>query len=335
MEKILEVRDLKTYFYSDEGVVKAVDGVDFTVYKGKSLGIVGESGCGKSVTAQSVMQIVPSPPGKIVGGEILYYKGDEVIDIAKLKPDSRAMRAIRGSEIAIIFQEPMNSLSPVHTVGNQIMEAILLHQRVSKKEAKERAIEMLRMVRVPRPDEVVDEYPHQLSGGMRQRAMIALALCCEPSLLIADEPTTALDVTVQAQILALIKDLQDELGMGLMLITHDLGVVAQTADFVAVMYLGKIVEYGTVYDVFSDPLHPYTRALFASIPTLEDTKKLQPIKGSVPDPYAVITGCPFKDRCTERTDKCDIDKVPDLVEAEDGHKVRCFLYDKGQGGWSG
>lgn len=326
MEKLLEVKNLKTHFHLEEGIVKAVDGVDFTVYKGKSLGIVGESGCGKSVTSQSVMRIVPNPPGKIVDGEILFHKGDEVIDIAKLKSNGRLMRSLRGSEIAMIFQEPMNSFSPVHTIGSQIMEVIRLHQNVSKHEARERAIEMLAKVRIPRPEEIVDEYPHQLSGGMRQRAMIALALSCEPSLLIADEPTTALDVTVQAQILELINELQSDFGMGLMLITHDLGVVSQTADYVAVVYLGRVVEYGTVEDVFNNPLHPYTQALFASIPKLEGNAKLSPIRGSVPDPFSIIKGCPFKDRCDKYMEgECD-KEVPNLIEVENGHKARCIHY---------
>jgi peptide/nickel transport system ATP-binding protein len=329
MEKLLEVNNLKTYFHLDEGTVKAVDGVDFDIYKGKTLGIVGESGCGKSVTSQSVMRIVPSPPGEIMDGEILYHQGDEVIDIAKLKADSREMRALRGSEIAMIFQEPMNSFSPVHTIGSQIIEAIRLHQNLSKDEAREKAISLLDKVRIPRPAEIVDEYPHQLSGGMRQRAMIALALSCEPALLIADEPTTALDVTVQAQILELINDLQEDMGMGMMLITHDLGVVAQTADYVAVVYLGRVVEHGSIEDVFNNPLHPYTRALFASIPKLEGNAKLNPIRGSVPDPFTVIHGCPFKDRCNQYIEgECD-KEVPPLIEVEPEHQARCVLYKEG------
>jgi peptide/nickel transport system ATP-binding protein len=332
MEKTLEVSNLKVQFNLDEGTVKAVDGMDFSIYSGKCLGIVGESGCGKSVTAQSIMQIVPTPPGKIVDGKIIYqYKDGNTIDIASLKPSSKKMRSIRGKEISMVFQEPMNSLSPVHSIGDQIGEVVQLHQKVDKREGKKRAVAILKRVRIPRPEVVVDEYPHQLSGGMRQRVMIALALSCEPSLLIADEPTTALDVTVQAQILELINDLQNDFGMSLMLITHDLGVIAQNADHVAVVYLGKIVEYGSVMEVFNNPLHPYTRALFASIPSLEGTERLHPITGSVPDPYAVIRGCPFRERCSEQVEMCSLDDVPNLVDYEGTHKVRCFLYDDGRG----
>jgi len=323
-EELLDVRGLKTHFFLEEGTVKAVDGVDFKVFRGQSLGIVGESGCGKSVTALSIMQLLPVPPGRIVGGEIWYHHNGTAVDLATLRPNSKRMRSIRGAEIAMIFQEPMNSLSPVHSIGVQIIEAIRLHHKMGRREAKERTIEMLRKVKIPRPDLVVNEYPHHLSGGMRQRAMIAVALSCDPALLIADEPTTALDVTVQAQILKLISELQEELGTGLMLITHDLGVIAQTVDQVAVVYLGKVVEYGAVVSVFKRPLHPYTRALFNSIPKLEGRQRLRPIQGSVPDPYKVIVGCPFRDRCTERRPRCESDEVPELVEVESGHLVRCF-----------
>jgi oligopeptide/dipeptide ABC transporter ATP-binding protein len=326
MEKILEVRNLKTYFYMGDGVVRAVDGVDFPVYRGKCLGIVGESGCGKSVTAQSIMRIVPSPPGRIVDGEILLRKNGSWLDLARPKASDRLVRSVRGKDITMIFQEPMTSLSPVHTVESQITESIRLHQGASKKEARDIALEMLEKVRIPRPEAVLREYPYQLSGGMRQRAMIALALSCNPKLLIADEPTTALDVTVQASILKLIKELQDDFGMGLILITHNLGVIAQTADFVAVYYLGIIVEYGEVYDVFEKPLHPYTRALFSSIPRLEGTTRLAPIKGSVPDPYAIIRGCPFRNRCSEAIKPCWSDDVPALEERGANHTARCYLY---------
>jgi peptide/nickel transport system ATP-binding protein len=326
MEPLIEVSGLKTHFFLDDGIVKAVNGVDFAISRGESLGVVGESGCGKSVTAYSMMRLVPEPPGKIVGGKIVYHTADGSVDIAQLANNSRAMRDLRGNEIAMIFQEPMNSLSPVHTIGNQIGESIRLHRPMGKKEARDLAVEMLQHVKIPRPGQVVDDYPHQLSGGMRQRAMIALALCCNPSLLIADEPTTALDVTVQAQILRLIRDLQQESNMGLMLITHNLGVVAQTVDKVAVVYLGRVVEYGPVVSVFQHPLHPYTRALFSSIPKPEGTTSLHPIRGSVPDPYERIRGCPFRDRCEESIESCESVRVPALREDKSGHSVRCYLY---------
>ena len=327
MEALLEIADLKTHFFLEDGVVKAVNGVDLVLPRGRSLGIVGESGCGKSVTAQSVMRIVPEPPGRIVSGQIRYRFSDgRVVDIGALRSGSRAMRRIRGAEISMIFQEPMNSLSPVHTIGNQIVEAIRLHRNVGKREAWELAVEMLDRVRISRPSDVADDYPYHLSGGMRQRAMIALALSCNPALLIADEPTTALDMTVQAQILRLIQDLRDEFEMGLMLITHNLGVVAQTVDDVAVFYLGRVMEYGNVVDVFKHPLHPYTRALFKSIPRPEGTERLFPIHGSVPDPYEKVAGCPFRARCEEASPKCIEDAVPELIDAGGGHMVRCFLH---------
>ena len=265
---LLDIRDLKTYFYTDDGVVRAVDGVSLSIAPEKTLGLVGESGCGKSITAFSTMRLIPSPPGKIEHGQILFHKDPESdpIDLTQLNPTGTQMRDIRGNDIAMIFQEPMTSLSPVHTVGNQIAEAIRLHQNADKKEARERAIDTLNKVRLPRPDRQVDAYPHELSGGMRQRAMIAMALSCNPSLLIADEPTTALDVTVQAQILDLMRHLQSDIGMAIMLITHDLGVVASMADYVAVMYLGKIVEYADTRTVFKNPRHPYTMGLLNSIP---------------------------------------------------------------------
>jgi oligopeptide/dipeptide ABC transporter ATP-binding protein len=326
---ILDVRDLRTYFYLDEGVVKAVDGVDFTLRAGQSLGIVGESGCGKSVTAQSIMQIVPSP-GRIVSGRIRYQGSGEPVDIAELKPDGRRMRSIRGKEITMIFQEPMNSLSPVHTIGSQIVESVRLHEGVGRFEAEERTTEMLAKVRIPRPREALHRYPYELSGGMRQRAMIALALICNPVLLIADEPTTALDVTVQAQILRLIRDLQREFETALILITHDLGIVAQTVDRVAVVYLGKVVEYGSLRQVFKNPLHPYTQALFDSVPTLDTEAALKPIAGSVPDPYETIHGCPFRDRCTQAIAVCRLEEIPGMIEVEEGHTVRCYRYGEGE-----
>ncbi len=324
-QPLLDVRNLKTHFFTDDGVVKAVDGVDLSIQKGESLGVVGESGCGKSVTAQSIMQIVPSPPGRIVEGKILFHTGKGAVDVTSLKPNGKEMRSIRGKEVSMIFQEPMNSLSPVHTIGSQIAEGIRIHQKISRADARQRTIEMLEKVRIPRPAEVFDEYTYQLSGGMRQRAMIALSLACGPALLIADEPTTALDVTVQAQILRLIRDLQQDFGMGLMLITHDLGVIAQTVDLVAVVYLGKVVEYGTLKEVFLEPQHPYTKALFASIPRIEEEHSLKPISGSVPDPYSKIPGCPFAGRCVHVHDRCK-SEVPALVPGDGEHSVRCFLH---------
>ncbi|MFZ1755755.1 MAG: ABC transporter ATP-binding protein, partial [Caldilineaceae bacterium] len=294
---LLEVKGLKTHFFLQQGVVRAVEDVDFTVHKGQTVGIVGESGCGKSVMARSVMSIVP-PPGRIVEGDILFHldRGDgskEVVNMATIDPMGDKARSIRGFEISMVFQEPMTSLSPVHTVGDQIMEAILLHQDVTKEEARQIAIDTLRQVGMPDPERIVDRYPHQLSGGMRQRAMIAMALSCRPSLLIADEPTTALDVTTQAQILTLMTDLQEELGMAIIFITHDLGVIAQMADYVVVMYLGEVVEMADVDTIFYDPKHPYTRSLLRSIPMLgrrsaeHKTSRLTAIRGTVPDPYSI------------------------------------------------
>jgi len=333
---LLEVRNLKTYFFLDEGTVRAVDGVDFEVKWGRTLGVVGESGCGKSVTAQSILRIVP-PPGRIVEGEILFHRTlhaggsstmTEVVDLAKLNPKGRKIRSIRGAEIAMVFQEPMTSLSPVHTIGDQIMEAIILHQKVDKAEARERAIEMLKMVNMPKPQQTIDSYPHQLSGGMRQRAMIAMALSCHPRLLIADEPTTALDVTTEAQILELMQDLQQRLGMAIMYITHDLGVIAEMAEEVIVMYLGKVVERADVDSIFYDPWHPYTRALLKSIPRIgcKARQRLESIKGVVPDPYAIPRGCPFHPRCSDfMPGLCDQEE-PSYVRVKPDHLVRCHLY---------
>lgn len=330
MAKLIEVKNLRTSFYTEDGVVKAVDGVDFTIDRQKTLGIVGESGCGKSITSLSIMGLIPSPPGRIEqGSEILYYRkeGEKPIDLTQLDPKGKAYRSIRGNEIAMIFQEPMTSLNPVYTIGNQIIEAVMLHQNVSKKEARDRAIAMLEAVGIPLPDQRVDEYPHQLSGGMRQRVMIAMALSCNPTLLVADEPTTALDVTIQAQILELMKELQEQFHMSIMMITHNLGVVAETADDIAVMYMGKVVEYTDVYSLFRDPLHPYTQGLLASIPALTGEKKrLVPIKGMVPDPFNVPPGCPFEPRCPHAMDICR-EKMPPLNEARKGHKTACWLYE--------
>ncbi|MCF7889598.1 ABC transporter ATP-binding protein [Candidatus Bipolaricaulota bacterium] len=323
---LIELNDLKTYFYTEDGVVKAVDGVSFDIDKQQTLGVVGESGCGKSVTALSIMGLVPMPPGRIEGGEILYHRNGESLDLASLDPKGKKMRSIRGNEIAMIFQEPMTSLNPVFTIGNQIMEAITLHQDVGKKEAKTLAIQMLEEVGIPLPAQRVDEYPHQLSGGMRQRAMIAMALSCNPTMLIADEPTTALDVTIQAQILELMGDLQDEFDTSIMFITHDLGVIAEITSYVVVMYLGKIVESGEVHEIYHNPTMPYTQGLMESIPSLDvDKGRLEPIKGVVPDPYDVPDGCPFNNRCPHVMDICKKEDPP-LEEVVEGHKSSCWLH---------
>ena len=335
---LLEVNGLKTYFPLEEGTVRAVDGADFTIEKGKTLAVVGESGCGKSVTAQSILRIVPRP-GRIIEGELIYYRYSEdkasfamadVIDLTKLDPRGPEIRAIRGNEIAMVFQEPMTSLSPVHTMGNQIMESIMLHQHVSKAEARERAIHQLERVGMPRPSATVDSYPFELSGGMRQRGMIAMALSCHPNLLIADEPTTALDVTTEAQILDLMRQLQEDLGMAIMYITHDLGVVAEMADAAVVMYLGKVVEEADVDSLFYNALHPYTQALLRSIPRITEnrTQWLEAIKGMVPDPYHLPSGCPFHPRCIHAGPEC-ADMDPPWIEAEAGHWVRCTRYGEG------
>jgi peptide/nickel transport system ATP-binding protein len=336
-DRLLSVRNLKTYFPQDEGTVKAVDGVSFDLSPGATLGIVGESGCGKSVMARSILRIVDRP-GRIVEGEIQFRRpatdgvarGSRLVDLTKLEPNSPDMRAIRGAEIALIFQEPMSSFSPVHTVGNQIIEAILLHQPVGRREARAKAIEMLRRVGVSSPEERVNQLANQLSGGLRQRAMIAMALSCgPPTLLIADEPTTALDVTTQTQILELMRQLQQEDGMAIMLITHDLGVVAELATDVAVMYLGRVVEQAPVDAIFHDPRHPYTRALLRSIPRMRSRsrERLSPIAGVVPHPYDRPTGCPFHPRCPDfMAGTCD-QRAPSLRPVGDQHTVSCFLYE--------
>ena len=318
MGKLLEVKDLKTYFFLDEGVAKAVDGVSFQVDKGETLGLVGESGCGKSVSALSIMRLIPDPPGKIVGGQII-MGGKNVLEL-----DEKQVRDIRGNEVSMIFQEPMTSLNPVFTCGSQIEEAVILHQKVSKKEARQKAIEMLRLVGIPAPEQRVREYPHQLSGGMRQRVMIAMALSCNPSLLLADEPTTALDVTIQAQILELLERLQRELNMAVIMITHDLGVIAEVASRVAVMYAGKIVEYAGVQDIFNTPRHPYTQGLLKSIPKLTEFRdRLAVIPGMVPNPLAFPQGCKFHPRCSRVIGECR-KAEPDLRELVPDHWVRCF-----------
>ncbi|MCS7241775.1 ABC transporter ATP-binding protein [Candidatus Caldatribacterium sp.] len=324
---LLRVQGLRTYFYTDDGIVRAVDGVDLVVHQGKVLGIIGETGSGKTVLALSIMRLV-QPPGRIVEGHIFYaQENGKEVDLALLDPKGRAIREIRGKHIAMIFQEPMVSLNPVYTIGEQIIENILIHQRVALREARDIAIRMLERVGIPEPEKRIDDYPHCLSGGMRQRAMIAMALVCQPKLLIADEPTTALDVTVQAQILELLKDLQRQMGMAIMIITHNLGVIAEIADFVGVMYLGKIMEYAPLEELFENPLHPYTRDLFKSIPYCarkRDKRKLEVIKGDVPDPYARIEGCPYASRCSQVARECFED--PPVVEKGDGHLVRCWLH---------
>ncbi len=325
---LIEVRDLKTYFYTEDGVVRAVDGVDFTIEPEKTLGVVGESGCGKTVAALSVMGLIQIPPGKIETGEILYHRDGKVTELTGLNPKGREYRSIRGNEIAMIFQEPMTSLNPVYTIGNQIMEAIILHQHLKKKEARKKAIEMLHAVGIPVPEQRVDEYPHQLSGGMRQRAMIAMALSCNPSLLIADEPTTALDVTIEAQVLDLMNGLRENFNTAIQFITHDLGVIAQMADDVVIMYLGKIVESATASEIFHNTKHPYTQGLMNSIPSLATTKKerLIPIKGVVPDPFEVPEGCGFEPRCPQAMEICKT-KIPPLKEVASCHLAACWLYE--------
>jgi oligopeptide/dipeptide ABC transporter ATP-binding protein len=317
-ENILEVRNLVTKFQTDEGEVTAVDNVSFSLKKGQTLGIVGESGCGKSVTSLSIMRLIPTPPGRIASGEILFHNQD------LLKLPLSEMRKIRGNKISMIFQEPMTSLNPVFTIGNQIREAILLHQKISKKEAHEKAIEMLKLVGIPAPEKRINDYPHQLSGGMRQRVMIAMALSCNPEVLIADEPTTALDVTIQAQILELIKSLSQSFGMSLILITHDLGVMAEMADEVLVMYAGRVVEKANVKELFQNPRHPYTRGLLNSIPSLVERKKrLEVIPGIVPSLSKLPQGCRFQTRCAFATNECK-EKEPELRALNEGHGFACI-----------
>jgi oligopeptide/dipeptide ABC transporter ATP-binding protein len=320
MADLIQVKNLQTSFFTPEGEVRAIDGVSFEIGEGKTLGLVGESGCGKSVTSLSIMRLIPSPPGKIVGGEII-YRGR---DLLKLRNEE--MRKIRGNEISMIFQEPMTSLNPVFTVGNQIGEAIRLHQGLGKRETRAKTIDMLRLVKIADSASRVDSYPHQLSGGMRQRVMIAMALSCNPSLLIADEPTTALDVTIQAQILELMKELQQKIGMALLLITHDLGVVAEQADNVAIMYAGKIVERASTEAIFNKPLHPYTVGLLNSLPSAAGEKKqrLDAIPGVVPSPLHLPSGCRFRDRCPRAADIC-AQTEPLLEEKDPGHTAACHF----------
>lgn len=335
---ILQVKDLHTHFFTESGVTRALSGVDFTLRRGEVLGIVGESGCGKSVTAQCIMNMVPSR-GRIMGGEITYYRGSgaggptEAITITKLNPRGREMRTIRGNEIAMIFQEPMTSLNPLFTVGSHLLEAITLHQNVTKQVAREVAEDALAKVHLPEPHRIFDSYPHQLSGGQRQRVMIAIALSCNPTLLIADEPTTALDVTTQAQILDLMQELQEATAMSIIFITHDLGVVAEMCNEVAVMYLGKVVEKTDVDAAFYAPKHPYTKALLRSIPRLdtEGRQRLEVIRGNVPDPSVVPLGCPFHPRCPEVLPGICNRIEPTMIAvngATNNRGVRCLLYDE-------
>ncbi|AST00535.1 MULTISPECIES: ABC transporter ATP-binding protein [Geobacillus] len=317
---LLEVHGLRTSFFTDDGEIPAVDGVDFFIREGEVLGIVGESGCGKSVTSLSIMGLLPKGIGKVVGGEIL-FKGENLVEASE-----RRMKQIRGNEIAMIFQEPMTSLNPLFTIGNQLVEAIRIHTKIGKKEARARAAEMLKLVGLPRAAQLLDEYPHQLSGGMRQRVMIAMAMLCRPALLIADEPTTALDVTIQAQILALMKQLNQTFGTAVMMITHDLGVVAELCDRVIVMYAGQIVEEGSVRDIFRNPKHPYTIGLIRSIPDIRGKKeRLYSIPGQVPKPGAIRRGCRFADRCEWVVDRCRHEDPLLYETSEQGHRARCFL----------
>lgn len=329
-DPILEIKDLQTYFFLEKSTVRSVDGVNLTLPRQSTLGLVGESGCGKSVLSMSIMRLIPSPPGKIVGGHINLHRklNNEIVDIASLDAKGSEMRRIRGGEIAIVFQEPMMSLNPLYTVGDQIAEVVELHQKMTHKEALDRAFEMLTKVQISAPKQRLHEYPHQLSGGMRQRVMIALALSCNPSILIADEPTTALDVTVQSQILDLMNKLQEDVGASIIIITHNLGVVSQMADQVAVMYLGKIVEYAETSELYHHPLHPYTKGLLNSVPVLgRKHQQLEPIKGMVPMPTDVIPGCAFAPRCPHAMKICH-EKQPTLREVSPGHTTACWLYEE-------
>lgn len=320
---VLDVKELRTSFISSDGEIPAVDNISFAVNKGEILGIVGESGCGKSVTSLSIMKLIPQPPGKIVGGEIL-LNGEDLVPATE-----KRMRQIRGNDIAMIFQEPMTSLNPLFTIGNQLVEGIILHKKVSKKAAFKIGVEMLKLVGLPRAEQVMKEFPHQLSGGMRQRVMIAMALSCDPKLLIADEPTTALDVTIQAQILSLMKDLNKKLDTAIIMITHDLGVVAEVCQRVLVMYAGKVVEEASVSEIFKNPKHPYTIGLLQSVPDVREKKeRLYSIPGNVPRPGTITTGCRFAARCDKVQERC-LTEDPELYKQGDGHYVRCFLHASG------
>ncbi|MFD4819468.1 ABC transporter ATP-binding protein [Peribacillus butanolivorans] len=318
--KLLEISNLKTYFFSDKGPVPAVNGVDLYINKGETLGVVGESGCGKSVTSLSIMRLLTDTPGKVVDGSIR-FEGKDLLSLSE-----NEIREVRGNEIAMIFQEPMTSLNPVYKIGQQIGEAVQLHLKYDKKKAREHVIKMLKLVGIPRAEEIIDEFPYQLSGGMRQRIMIAMAMSCDPTLLIADEPTTALDVTIQAQILELMRKLKEEKGTAIMLITHDLGVVAEMCDRVVVMYAGKVVEEADVLEIFENPKHPYTKGLLNSVPKMgQKTNRLESIPGNVPIPTNMPKGCKFAPRCSQAMDICQ-EQNPDLLQIEEGHQCRCFLY---------
>ena len=327
---LLEVKDLKTHFFTENGIVRAVDGVSFTIERGKTVGLLGESGCGKSVTGYSILHLI-NTPGRIVGGEILLHRqrgGEAVINLLSYGTRSEEIRRIRGSEIAMIFQEPMTSLDPLFTVGNQISEAILVHEKISKRAALDRAVELLEKVRLPQPRQLLDRYPHQLSGGMRQRMMIAMALVGPPSLLIADEPTTALDVTTEGQILDLLHSLQAEFNMAMLFITHDLGVISEMAEEVIVMYLGRVVEKTDIQSLFDAPRHPYTQALLESIPKIGEKSAgpLKVIEGMVPSPFDIPSGCPFHPRCGHFMQGVCNTAYPALIELDETHQARCFLY---------
>ena len=321
---ILEIKNLKTHFFTERGIVRAVDDVSFSVDRGEALGIVGESGCGKSVTAMSILRLIPEPPGRIVEGSILLESEKGKIDLARIP--ERELRDIRGRRIAMIFQEPMTALNPVFTIGNQISEALLAHKKILKEEALNRSVELLKMVGIPAPEKRYKNYPHELSGGMRQRVMIAMALAFDPEVLIADEPTTALDVTIQAQILDLLTDLKERIGMALILITHDMGVIAESVRRVAVMYAGKIVETAPVLEIFKNPLHPYTKGLLKAIPPLKKQptgSRLSTIPGVVPELIDLPKGCLFRKRCPIGSEECEKDS-PGLREIGTGHFVRCI-----------
>ena len=321
---LVEFKNLETHFHTGEGIVKAVNNVSFKIKEGETVCVVGESGCGKSVTAMSLMRLIPSPPGKIVGGEIL-FEGKDV-----LKFTEQELMDMRGNDISVIFQEPMTSLNPVFKIGDQICEAIILHQHLSKEEAEKKAIEVLKIIGIARAEEIMKSYPHELSGGMRQRIMIAMAVCCNPKLLIADEPTTALDVTIQAQILDLMRDIKEKLNTSILLITHDLGVVAEMADYVVVMYAGKVIEEAPVLELFKNPLHPYTQGLLKSKPSVNGNEtRLYSIPGQVPNPVGMPDNCYFNERCYRCMEKCK-DVQPTLVDVGNRHKVSCWLYKEGK-----
>jgi len=334
-DTLLRIEDLSVRFRTEEGTLEALSHAELTVRRGEAVGVVGESGCGKSVLSETILRLIPEPPGRITGGRILFQRApDDWLDLAALKPRGRRMRRVRGNDISMVFQETMTSLNPIFTVGKQIGEVLRLHQKLSKRDARQRAIDMLREVHIPAPEQRVDEYPHQLSGGMRQRVMIAMALACEPKLLIADEPTTAVDVTVQAQILKLIRELQQKHGMSVIFISHDLGVISEIADRVAVMYLGHLVEQAPVSELFANPGHPYTQGLIGCVPEGADGAEpqrgaLTSIPGQVPVPIGLGAGCPFADRCAHVMERCH-KEMPPWTELSDGHRAACWLHEPDQ-----